>query len=359
MTDSYLKTSTVKSLHEQPDQIREHLDAVSVYLDQLSGTPPPSTAGGDKQGLPGIKPQLDTPNGMSSDQLLLLLTSVMNKMHLLAAGSEELSLKEKNDQKNALHKKNMATIQKSREKSKKVNTLGIIATIFSWIAAIAAVAAAAVIAVVSLGTAGPLVATVAVLGLGIAIATTALSMTGTMDKITAPLAKALGNLFKSWGANSIMSKTFGKLAAQLVATLVILIIQVILIAVTLGASTGSAVSTICGKLLKFTAKAAKYAQKITGAIATAATAVSGGGMAAKGATNIAKGAYNKEIADFEATEVEFKALIDLLQTRIQNAQEFLNMLFHEISANTSAVNDMINLNSHSRETIISNKKNYA
>ena len=374
-----------------PAKLASDLEAIDRYLDVLQETHK-NTVGGKLVPFDPRVPKLNDPAGMPADVLILMLTEVMNKLNTLSIQTEEMVIKQRDDLKNEKHAENMDQKAESRINKSSANVGLIVASVFSWIATALAVVAATVVAVVSFGTASFLVGTVAVIGAAMSVTLSVLAATGAMEKILEPLANGISDMLIGFGVDPKIAKVAGKIAAQVIISAVVIAIQIAMTVMTLGAGSGGLAASIGNRIagiaskiaassIKAAAKFASYSAKIatavvkgaskvgtfiaengtkiSGGIVTATTIGSGASSAASGAATIASGAYQKRALDAEADSELIKAIIDELQARLDTARDFIKMLIKMMQGNTELVNDLIDLNSHSREAVLNNQKNYA
>ena len=374
-----------------PAKLASELEAIDRYLDVLQQTHKNTTGGKPVPFEPRV-PKLNDPAGMPADVLILMLTEVMNKLNSLSIQTEEMVIKQRDEMKNEKHTENMERKAESRISKSSANVGLIIASVFSWIATALAVVAAVVVAVISFGAASALVGTVAVIGAAMSLTLSVLAATGAMEKILEPLANGIQYMLIEFGMDPKIAKIAGKIAAQVILSAVVIGIQIGMTIMTLGAGSGSLAASIGTRVTSLTAKIAamslkattklavytakagmlalkatskvvttvgKSGTKIAGGIVTGATVGGGLSSIASGSATIASGAFQKRAMDAEADSELIKAMIDELQARLDTARDFIKMLIKMMQGNTELVNELIDLNSRSREAVLNNQKSYA
>lgn len=343
------------SLMAEMDTIDKYLAA---YTSGKSPRPPEGAAGGKVDGFSPSQPKLD-PSSLNTDMLIVLLNAVMNKLNLLMAKAEETSLKNKQNESDRKREENKRKIEKLRKKAAKAKKTGLLAKVFTWIAVALAVLAAAIIAVVTLGAASPLVAIVAVAGASLAVTVTALTETGTMDKIVEPIADGFTRMFESMGMDKKKARMAGMITAQVAIAIIIMAIQIAMAIASGGTGTAAMVGTFISRFTAISAAATKIAATTVSTAVTAAQVASAATSIAASSANIASATYKKEAGDIKADHIDIQAFIKMLNEKMEIIREFIKRLIALLAENTASSNEIIELSHQSRLTVISGQKNYA
>ena len=238
------------------------------------------------------------------------------------------------------HKGRMKEIDESIKKMKKAENASKWSRIFGWIGAVLSVVAAAVLTVVTGGVA----AGFAIAGAVLAVTALTMNETGATEKLIEKLAEHLQEKY-GW------SKADAQLAAALIVNLSMLVLQV-------GCSVGGMVGGIlsagataaqtAGTAVNTAAKAADAATKTAATVSATAkmaqniitianTAVSAGSLAAGGVSTYLTN--KSENAKADTTELE--RFITMLQQRLEESQEELQMLLQQIEAGIGKIAELI------------------
>ena len=241
------------------------------------------------------------------------------------------------------HKDRMKQIDETVQKMKDAEKAAKISRIFGWIGAVLAVVAAAVLTIAT----GGMAAGFAIAGAAIAVTALTLSETGAMDKIINALAD---HLQETYG----MSKNDAMLAASLIVNLSIMAAQ-------LGCSVGGMVAgfsaaasaaanaaatatkaagdaaKVTGEASKLTANIVQLARNMQGAVTVANTAVGAGALASNGVSTYMT--HRSEDAKADTTELE--KFMTMLQQRLEESQEELQIILQQIEAGIGKIAELI------------------
>ena len=241
------------------------------------------------------------------------------------------------------HKDRMKQIDETVKKMKDAEKASFFSRLFGWIGAVLAVVAAAVLTVAT----GGMAAGFAIAGAAIAVTALTLSETGAMDKIVNALAD---HLQETYG----MSKNDAMLAASLIVNLSIMAAQ-------LGCSIGGMVSGFSaaasaatqtaatatkaagdvaktgGEVSKISANIVQLAKNIQGSVTIANTAVGAGALASNGVSTYMT--HRSENAKADTTELE--KFMTMLQQRLEESQEELQMILQQIEAGIGKIAELI------------------
>ena len=241
------------------------------------------------------------------------------------------------------HKDRMKHIDETVKKMKDAEKASFFSRLFGWIGAVLAVAAAAVLTVAT----GGMAAGFAIAGAALAVTALTLSETGAMDKIVNALAD---HLQEEYG----MSKNDAMLAASLIVNLSIMAAQ-------LGCSIGGMVAGFsaaasaaaeaaatatkvagdatktAGEVSKLSANIVQLAQKMQGAVTVANTAVGAGALASNGVSTYMT--HRSEDAKADTTELE--KFMTMLQQRLEESQEELQIILQQIEAGIGKIAELI------------------
>ena len=221
------------------------------------------------------------------------------------------------------HKERMTEIDESIKKMKDAEKSALASRIFGWIGAILSVAAAVALTLVTGGAA----AGFAIAGAVIAVSSLVLNETGAMDKITEAIVDKLME------ANPNMSRSDAMLKASLIVNLTIM-------GLSLGCSVGGMVSGIASAangVLKLSKTAIDVAKTVQNAVTIASTGVAVGALAAGGANTYFT--HRSENAKADVTELE--KFITMLQQRLDESQEELQILLQQIEAGIGKIAELI------------------
>ena len=241
------------------------------------------------------------------------------------------------------HKGRMKEIEDSIKKMKDAEKASLASRIFGWIGAVFAVAAAVVLTI----TTGGAAAGFAIAGAVLAVSSLIMNETGAMEAITEKLVEHLKDQYGMTSAN-----------AQLAATLIVNLTMIALsaacgigaLAAASAAVASATANTVAAgtKLAATTAEASSKTMSAAAKIATmvvsiANTAVGAGSIAAGGASTY----YNKVSEDKKADVTEIEKFITMLQQRLDESQEELEILLQQIEA---ALGDIAELVSSATDT---------
>ncbi len=234
------------------------------------------------------------------------------------------------------HKERMAEIDESIQKMKDAEKSALVSRIFGWIGAILAVAAAVAMTLVTGGAA----AGFAIAGAVIAVSSLVLNETGAMDKITEAIVDKLME------ANPNMSRSDAMLKASLIVNLTIM-------GLSLGCSVGGMISGIASAangVLKLSKTAIDVAKTVQNAISITNTGVAVGALAAGGANTYFT--HRSENAKADVTELE--KFITMLQQRLDESQEELQILLEQIESGIGKIAELISSSTDTSDEIARN-----
>ena len=226
------------------------------------------------------------------------------------------------------HKDRMKELEASFKKMDDAEKARMASRVFGWLGAVLAVVAAVVVTVVTGGAA----AAFAIAGAALAVTALVMNETGAMESLTNKLSE---HLQEKYG----MSKSQAQLAASLIINISIMVAQ-------LGCAIGSAASAA--------ASAAKAAADAAAAGATAAsasttattvqsvvtianTAVSAGGLASGGVNSF----FTYRSDDAKADVMELQKFITMLQQRLDESEEELQLIVEQIQGAIGKIADLI------------------
>ena len=221
------------------------------------------------------------------------------------------------------HKERMTEIDESIKKMKDAEKSALVSRIFGWIGAILSVVAAVALTLVTGGAA----AGFAIAGAVIAVSSLVLNETGAMDKITEAIVDKLME------ANPNMSRSDAMLKASLIVNLTVM-------GLSLGCSVGGMVSGIASAangVLKLSKTAIDVAKTVQNAVTITSTGVAVGALAAGGANTYFT--HRSENAKADVTELE--KFITMLQQRLDESQEELQILLQQIEAGIGKIAELI------------------
>ena len=234
------------------------------------------------------------------------------------------------------HKDRMKQIDDSIKKMKDAEKASKLSRIFGWIGAVLSVVAAAVLTVVTGGVA----AGFAIAGAVLAVTALTMNETGATEKIIEKLAE---HLQEKYG----MSKNDAMLAASLIVNLSMLVLQVgcsvggmvggILTAGATAAQTAGTAVNAAAKAAQTANTASHTAKMVQNIITIANTAVSGGSLLTGGVSTYLTNRSDNAKAD--TTELE--KFITMLQQRLEESQEELQMLLQQIEAGIGKIAELI------------------
>ncbi|MBR3222793.1 MAG: type III secretion system translocon subunit SctE [Kiritimatiellae bacterium] len=223
------------------------------------------------------------------------------------------------------HKGRMKELEKSFKKMEDAEKSRLASKVFGWLGAILAVVTAVVVTVVTGGTA----AAFAIAGAAVAVSALVLNETGAMDSITKKLAETLQDKFG-------LSKSQAQLAASLIINLSIMAAQ-------LGCAIGSAVS-VAASAAKAASDAASTAAtvsttatKIQNIVTIANTLVSAGNLVSGGANSF----FTYRSDDAKADLSELQKFIAILQQRLDESEEELQIIVEQIQSAIGKIADII------------------
>ena len=220
------------------------------------------------------------------------------------------------------HKDRMKELEKSFKKMDDAEKARMASRVFGWLGAIMAVVAAVVVTVVT----GGLAAGFAIAGAALAVTALVMNETGAMESLTNKLSE---HLQEKYG----MSKSQAQLAASLIINISIMVAQ-------LGCAIGSAASA-AASAAKAAADAATTvsttATKIQSVVTIANTAVSAGGLASGGVNSF----FTYRSDDAKADVMELQKFITMLQQRLDESEEELQLIVEQIQSAIGKIADLI------------------
>ena len=220
------------------------------------------------------------------------------------------------------HKDRMKELEASFKKMDDAEKARMASRVFGWLGAIMAVVAAVVVTVVTGGAA----AAFAIAGAALAVTALVMNETGAMESLTNKLSE---HLQEKYG----MSKSQAQLAASLIINISIMVAQ-------LGCAIGSAASA-AASAAKAAADAATTvsttATKIQTAVTIANTAVSAGGLASGGVNSF----FTYRSDDAKADVMELQKFITMLQQRLDESEEELQLIVEQIQSAIGKIADLI------------------
>ena len=213
------------------------------------------------------------------------------------------------------HQGRMKELEKSFKKMEDAEKSRLASRIFGWLGAIAAVVAAVVVTIVTGGAA----AGFAIAGAALAVSALVMNETGAREALTTKLSEHLQDKYG-------MSKSQAQLAASLIINISIMVAQ-------LGCSIGSAVGAA-----KAVADTVSTTMKTVQNISTIAnTAVSAGGLLSGAATS----AFTYRSEDAKADVSELQKFIAMLQQRLEESEEELQIIIEQIQSAIGGIADLI------------------
>ena len=221
------------------------------------------------------------------------------------------------------HKERMKDIDESIKKMKDAEKAAKVSRIFGWIGAVLAVAAAIALTIVTGGVA----AGFAIAGAAIAVTSLVLNETGAMDKI---VEKVVDKLMES---NPDMSRSEAQMKASLIVNLTIM-------GLSLACSVGGMVAGIAAAgsaAANATKTGIDIAKTVQNAISITNTGVAVGALAAGGANTYFT--HRSENAKADVTELE--KFITMLQQRLDESQEELQILLQQIESGIGKIAELI------------------
>ena len=220
------------------------------------------------------------------------------------------------------HKDRMEELEKSFKKMDDARKSRLASKVFGWLGAILAVVTAVVVTVVTGGTA----AAFAIAGAAIAVSALIMNETGAMEAITKKLAEHLQDKYG-------LSKSQAQLMASLIINISIMVAQ-------LGCAVGSAASA-AASAAKVAADAATTvsttATKVQNVVTIANTVVSAGSLASGGANSY----FTYRSDDAKADLSELQKFIAVLQQRLDESEEELQLIVEQIQAAIGKIADLI------------------
>ena len=242
----------------------------------------------------------------------------------------------------AEHKDRMEELEKSFKKMDDARKSRLASKVFGWLGAILAVVTAVVVSVVTGGAA----AAFAIAGAAIAVSALIMNETGVMESITKKLAEHLQDKYG-------LSKSQAQLIASLIINISIMVAQ-------LGCAVGSAVSA-ASSAAKAAADAAANAAATTATVSTTATtvqnvvtisntAVSAGSLLSGGVNSY----FTYRSDDAKADLSELQKFIAVLQQRLDESEEELQLIIEQIQAAIGRIADLISSATDESAEIASN-----
>ena len=221
------------------------------------------------------------------------------------------------------HKERMKDIDDSIKKMKDAEKAAKVSRIFGWIGAVLSVVAAVALTLVTGGVA----AGFAIAGAVIAVSSLVLNETGAMDKITEAIVDKLME------ANPNMSRSAAMLKASLIVNLTIM-------GLSIGCSVGgmvSGISSAANGVLKLSKTAIDVAKTVQNAVTITSTGVAVGALAAGGANTY----YTHRSENAKADVTELEKFITMLQQRLDESQEELQILLQQIESGIGKIAELI------------------
>lgn len=297
----------------------------------------------DVQAPPGAPALTPPAQSFSSEDAVLLLQSMQNKLSESQMNTAKEGIKLDQEQKKSLNEEVMKKIEEAAAKLAEANKLGVfgkVLGILSKVAAIAGAIAGCVAAVaMTVGTAGA--ATPAAVAL-MAISATSLVLSvadlasdisqaagGPAFSLGAGIGAAVTEILKSTGMDPKDAEMAGNIAgmvADVAITISLAIASICVAPFTGGASLAGTAASV-----------AKFA-KIAGDVANIAGGVVD--MASAG-TNIAKGVYEYEAAGAQADKLDIDKIIEKLQQQLQENTERVEDLVQQLEESMQAVNSIL------------------
>ena len=227
------------------------------------------------------------------------------------------------------HKNRMEELEKSFKKMDDARKSRLASKVFGWLGAILAVATAVLVTAVTGGAA----AGFAIAGAAIAVTSLVLNETGAMESITKKLAETLQSKFG-------LSKSQAQLAASLIINISIMLAQ-------LGCAVGSAVSA-ASSAAKAAADAAANTANTAATVSTTTTTIQNAVLTsntAVSACSLASGGLNSFFTyrsdDAKADLSELQKFITMLQQRLEESEEELQLIIDQIQGAVSKIADLI------------------
>ena len=225
------------------------------------------------------------------------------------------------------HNDRMKELEKSFKKMEDAEKARMASRIFGWLGAILAVVAAVVVTVVTGGVA----AGFAIAGAAMAVTALIMNETGAMESLTNKLSE---HLQEKYG----MSKSQAQLAASLIINISIMVAQ-------LGCAIGSAAGA-AASAAKVAAEAAATgtaaaisttAKTVQSVVTIANTAVSAGGLASGGVNSF----FTYRSDDSKADVMELQKFITMLQQRLDESEEELQLIVEQLQSAITKIADLI------------------
>jgi hypothetical protein len=223
------------------------------------------------------------------------------------------------------HNDRMKELEKSFKKMDDAEKARKASRVFGWLGAIMAVVAAVVVTVVT----GGMAAGFAIAGAAMAVTALVMNETGAMEALTNKLSE---HLQEKYG----MSKSQAQLAASLIINISIMVAQ-------LGCAIGSAAGA-AASAAKAAADAANTANTISttaktiqSVVTIANTAVSAGGLASGGVNSF----FTYRSDDAKADVMELQKFITMLQQRLDESEEELQLIVEQIQGAIGKIADLI------------------
>ena len=226
------------------------------------------------------------------------------------------------------HKGRMEELEKSFKKMEDAEKARMASRIFGWLGAVLAVVAAVVVTVVTGGAA----AAFAIAGAAMAVTALVMNETGAMEALTNKLSE---HLQEKYG----MSKSQAQLAASLIINISIMVAQ-------LGCAIGSAASAAASAAKAAAdaavagataASASTTATTVQSVVTIANTAVSAGGLASGGVNSF----FTYRSDDSKADVMELQKFITMLQQRLDESEEELQLIVEQIQGAIGKIADLI------------------
>ena len=223
------------------------------------------------------------------------------------------------------HKDRMKELEASFKKMDDAEKARMASRVFGWLGAIMAVVAAVVVTVVT----GGMAAGYAIAGAAIAVSALVMNETGAMEALTNKLSE---HLQEKYG----MSKSQAQLAASLIINISIMVAQ-------LGCAIGSAASAAASAAKAAAdaaaagASASTTATTVQSVVTIANTAVSAGGLASGGVNSF----FTYRSDDAKADVMELQKFITMLQQRLDESEEELQLIVEQIQSAIGKIADLI------------------
>ena len=325
MYESLSKTSGADSteLKEVVGKAMEVLAGANLSVTRSDATGAAGTAERKTTGSTNV-PALDNPGDAKQLQAnlekLVAYLQLDNEERQTQMAKDRIEIQKDNLE--TEHKDRMKELEASFKKMDDAEKARMASRVFGWLGAVLAVVAAVVVTVVTGGAA----AAFAIAGAALAVTALVMNETGAMESLTNKLSE---HLQEKYG----MSKSQAQLAASLIINISIMVAQ-------LGCAIGSAASA-AASAAKAAADAATTvsttATKIQSVVTIANTAVSAGGLASGGVNSF----FSYRSDDAKADVMELQKFITMLQQRLDESEEELQLIVEQIQSAIGKIADLI------------------